>query len=201
VQHVYHLLDDYHDDQLAPVSRRRVEVHVQECPSCWAELERSNRLSCLLSEYVLPDTFTAAETFRAQVGLRLSRRAAERSGYRGAAWHLVPLAMLCGTLALQSLYILSGVLWTVVRSARWLGIDVGLSLAQLGIARGFLARPEVGSVPVLSSTSMVAIGIVLAIGFYLGSLALLIPYAGWVGALWRSARAGQASCPYRAVRR
>jgi predicted anti-sigma-YlaC factor YlaD len=201
VQHVYHLLDDYHDDQLASAARRRVEAHLQECPSCRAELERSNRLSCLLFEYVLPDTFTAAETFRAQVGLRLSRRVVERSGYRGAAWHLVPLAMLSGMIALQSLFVLSGVLWMVVRSARWLGVDVGLFLAQLGVAREFLARPEVGSVPVLSSTSMVATSIVLAICFYLGAFALLIPYAGWVGALWRSARTGQASCLYRAVRR
>jgi predicted anti-sigma-YlaC factor YlaD len=201
VQHVYHLLDDYHDDQLASAARRRVEAHLQKCPSCRAELEQSNRLSCLLSEYVLPDTFTAAETFQAQVGLRLSRRSAERSGYRGAAWHLVPLAMLCGTIALQSLFVLFGVLWTVVRSARWVGIDMGLFLAQLGIAREFLVLPEIGSVPVLSSTSMVAIGIVLAIGLYLASFALLIPYAGWVGALWRSARAGQASYLYRAVHR
>ena len=191
MQHVYHLLDDYHDGQLAPASRRRVEAHLKECSFCRAELERSNRLSCLLSEYVLPDTFTAAETFQAQVGLRLSRRLAERSGYRGAAWHLVPLAMLSGVIALQSLYVLSGVLWAILRSAGWLGIDVGL----------FLALPEVGSVPVLSPTSMVALSIVLAFGLYLGAFALLIPCAGWVGALWRSARAGQASCPYRAVRR
>ena len=189
MQHVYHLLDDYYDNELSPVNRRRVEAHLADCPSCQAELERLGKLGDLLSEYRVPDAFSAAETFQAQVVLRVSRRTWERSRYRGAVWHLVPLALLSVLVILQSLFVLSGVLGRVVRSAEWLGIDTGLFLAQLGIA-----WPEGGAILGLSLTSLATVlGVVLMVGLYLGVFVLLIPYAGWVGALWRSARAGQAS--------
>ena len=133
--------------------------------------------------------FSAADVFQAQVVLRVARRTQERAGYRGAAWHLVPLALLAAVAVLQALFVLLGVLWRAARSAQWLGIDADLFLAPLG-----LAWPGGAAVLGLSPAAVVVVGgAVLLIGLYLGVLALSIPYAGWVGALWQSSRAAHAS--------
>jgi predicted anti-sigma-YlaC factor YlaD len=188
-QHVYHLLDDYYDNELSPMVRRRVEAHLDACASCRAELERLNQLGDLLAEYRVPDAFSAAEIFQAQVVLRVARRTREQSGYEGAVWHLVPLALLSLVVVLQALFVLVGALGRVFRSAQWLGADVGSFLTQLGIA-----WPETLAILGLSpSTTVVTLGVVLMFGLYLGGFVLLIPYVGWVGALWRSSRAGQTS--------
>ena len=188
-QHVYHLLNDYYDNELSPIARRRVEAHLYTCASCRAEWERLNQLGDLLAEYDVPDVFGAAETFQAQVLLRVARRTREQRGYKGAVWHLVPLALLSLVVVLQALFVLVGVLGRAFRSAQWLGADVSSFLAQVG-----LAWPEsIAILGVSPSTTMVVLGIVLMVGLYLGVFALLIPYVGWVGALWRSSRAGQAS--------
>lgn len=187
VQHVYHLLDDYYDNELSPVTRRRVEAHLDNCPSCQAELERLGQLGELLSEYRVPDTFSAADVFQAQVVLRVARRTQERARYRGAVWHLVPLALLSTLVVLQALFALVGVLERLIRSVEWLGADTGSFLAQLGIT-----WPESVAVLGLSPSAMVAVlGALLMVGLYLGVFVLWIPYAGWVGALWRSSRAAQ----------
>lgn len=187
-QHVYHLLDDYYDNELSPASRRRVEAHLDDCPSCRAELERLSQLGDLLSAYHVPDAFGAADLFQAQVALRVARRTRERAGYREAAWYLVPLALLSVLGILQALLVLLAALGRVIRSAGWLGIDAGLFLAPLDIAW----LEGVAILGLSPSTMVVVLGAVLMIGLYLGLLALYIPYAGWVGALWRSSRAGQA---------
>ena len=186
-QHVYHLLDDYYDNQLSPAGCRRVEAHLAGCPSCRAELERLGQLGDLLTEYRVPDAFGAADLFQAQVVLRLARRTRERAGYREAAWYLVPLALLSVLGILQALLALLGALGRVIRSAGWLGIDAGPFLARLG---AWSKGVEVLGLS-LPSIALVLVAL-LMIGLYLGLLALYLPYAGWVGALWRSARAGQA---------
>jgi predicted anti-sigma-YlaC factor YlaD len=187
-QHVDHLLDDYYDNELASAARRRVDVHLKECPSCRAELEQRSRLSGLLAEYSVPDAFSSAEVFGAQVALRLSGRVRERSRYRGAAWHIVPLLLLCGVVALQVLLALSGTLVAGARFAGWLGVDVGSLPALAG-----LAWPELGTLYGYSWPSLLAAFIVsLMAGLYLGSLIVFVPYVGWVSALWRSTRADPA---------
>jgi anti-sigma factor RsiW len=182
-QHVSHLLNDYYDNELSLTSRRQVEAHLEDCPACRAELKQLDQLGDLLSEYSVPDVFSAADLFQAQVVLRAARRTQEHAGYRGAAWHLVPLALLSVLGLLQALLVLVGALVRVIRSAGWLGIDAGLFLAQVESLTVF-------GLPL--SSAIVVLGAVLAIGLYLGLFALWIPYAGWVGALWRSSRAGQA---------
>jgi hypothetical protein len=143
----------------------------------------------LLSEYRVPDAFSAADVFQAQVALRVARRRREHAGYRGAVWHLVPLALLSLVVILQVLFVLVGVLGRVFRSAQWLGADVSSFLAQVGIA-----WPETLSILGLPpSTTVVVLGVALMLSLYLGVFALLIPYAGWVGALWQSSRAGLTS--------
>ena len=184
-QHVEHLLDDYYDNELAPAARRRVEAHLDGCAACRAELEQRRRLSGLLAEYDVPDTLSALEVFRAQVALRLSGRVRERSRYRGVAWHIVPLLLLCGVVALQVLLALAGTLLVGARLAGWLGIDVAALPALAG-----LSWPELGTVYGTSWPSLLAaFGISLMVGLYLGSLIVFVPYVGWVGALWRSTHA------------
>jgi predicted anti-sigma-YlaC factor YlaD len=191
VQHVDHLLDDYHDNELSPAAHRRVEAHLDDCPTCRAELEQRGQLSGLLSAYSVPDAFSSTEHFRAQVALRLSGRVRERSRYRGAAWHLVPLLLLCGVIALQVLLVLSGTLVAGARLVGWLGLDVGALPALAG-----LSWPELGTVYGYSWPSVVlAFSIALMVGLYLGSLIVFVPYVGWVGALWRSTRAERTRGP------
>lgn len=188
-QHVYHLLNGYYDNELSPKARRRVEAHLNACASCRTELEQLNQLGDLLAEYAVPDVFSAPEIFQAQIALRVARRTRERSRYKGAVWHLVPLALLSLVVVLQALFVLVGVLGRVLRSVQWLGADVSSFLAQWGIA-----WPETVALLGLSpSTTVVVLGVVLMVGLYLGVFVLLIPYLGWVGALWRSSRAGQTS--------
>jgi predicted anti-sigma-YlaC factor YlaD len=183
------LLDDYYDNELSAAGRRHVEAHVARCGSCRAALEQLDRLSGLLSEYALPDTFTAPEAFQAQVALRVSRRAMECSGYRGAAWHLVPLALLCAVVVVQVLFTLLGTLGLVARTVSWLGIPPSLALNWLGIT-----WPATGTIlGFFISSVAVVIGILSMAGLYVGLIVLFVPYAGWVGALWRSTRFAQAS--------
>ncbi len=190
MQHVYHLLDDYYDNELSPAARKRVEAHLDGCPSCRAELERLGGLSDLLSEYHVPDALSSAEVFRAQVALRLSGRVRERARYRGAAWHVVPLLLLCGVIALQVLLALFGALASAARLVGWLGMDVG-ALPALG-----LAWPELGTVYGYSWLSMLLMfSVSLMVGLYLGSFIIFVPYVGWVGALWRTTRAAQTRRP------
>jgi predicted anti-sigma-YlaC factor YlaD len=188
-RHVNHLLDDYYDNELSAENRRHVKAHLADCPSCQAELDQLIQLGGLLSEFQLPDAFSTAETFRAQVVLRVSRRAREQSKYKGAIWYFVPLALLSVLAMLQTLFVLFALMGRAIRSVEWLGIDVGSLLAQGGIA-----WPVGGAILGLPlSLMLTALGAVLMIGLYLGVFVLWIPYAGWVGALWRSSRAGQAS--------
>jgi hypothetical protein len=89
----------------------------------------------------------------------------------------------------QALFVLLGTLGVVARSVSWLGIDLSLVLSQLGVA-----WPAAGTILSFSVSSVVVVlGIVWMAGLYAGLLALFVPYAGWVGALWRSARLAQAS--------
>jgi predicted anti-sigma-YlaC factor YlaD len=189
VQHVYHLLNAYYDNELSPGTCKRVETHIESCSSCRAELEQLGRLSTFLSEYVLPDSFAAPEVFQAQVALRVSRRMVERSKYRGVVWHLVPVTLLAVVVLVQALLALSGIVMMVTRSVEWLGIDVGSAVAQVSIA-----WPQAGTVIGLPVSSMVALSrFALVAGLYIGLIVLFVPYVGWVGALWRSMRADQGS--------
>ena len=75
--HVEHLISEYYDGELSARRRRQVEAHLEDCAACRARLSEMERLSDVLAAYELPDTLTGAETFRARVALRLSRRALE----------------------------------------------------------------------------------------------------------------------------
>jgi anti-sigma factor RsiW len=188
MQHVNQYLDEYYDDELSPARRRQVEAHLGGCPSCRAELEQMRRLSTLLDEVLLPDEFSSPQLFNAQVALRLDRRQAERSRYPEAAWHVVPVLLLCGVIVLQGLFALLGGVAGLARAVNWLGIDVGSSWSWWGAVQAYL-----GSLLGLSFTSLVTVlSGALMVALYLAALAVFIPYVGWVRTLWRSAQDGLA---------
>jgi anti-sigma factor RsiW len=78
-QHILEWLPAYHDGELSPSRRQQVEKHLQECPSCAAELQQLQGLSSLLRADPAP-AFTPPQRFAAQVQLRLPRGAASRPG-------------------------------------------------------------------------------------------------------------------------
>lgn len=195
MQHVSHLLVEYRDHELTPWRRKQVEAHLRDCPACQAELERLDRLSDLLSEYALPDTSTAAETFRAQVMLRLSRREKARTRYASWVWHVVPLSLGGALLALQVLFALFGVLGLVAALAGWAGVDLSLLLER---TLGQVWNPAL-FLPWLAGSGAVSRGVVAAAlpslwgvafkaSLYMVLITVFVPYAGWVGALWRATR-------------
>lgn len=186
MSHVNHLLEAYHDGELSPGQHRKVEAHLSECPACRAELEQMRRLSTLLHEVPLPDAFSAPHLFGSQVALRLSRRHAERARYPGAAWHVVPVLLLCGVVALQGLFVLVGGIVGLAQMADRLGIDVGAWWPTWN-----LVEAQLGSVLRLSLTSLVTVlSVALMVVLYLATIAVFVPYVGWVRTLWRSTHDG-----------
>jgi len=181
LNHVTDLLTAYHDGELAPGTRRRVEAHLQSCAECQEELVQLEQLSDLLGTYALPDTLSSAESFRAQVGLRLSRRARPRRSYLSWSWHLVPVALLCGFGVLMGLLTVGDLFAAGCRLFEWFGFDVaaGLGLPDVLWAQTWLEGLLFSWVRDLG-------GLVLMLCLYGISLVMFGAYAGWVGVLWRT---------------
>ena len=95
--HVSELLAAYHDGELTSNSRHQVKNHLQDCPTCRAELEALEELSSFpKADFVPPHT--PPERFAAQVQLRLPRAALSRTPQRAGQpprWVLgIPLALI-----------------------------------------------------------------------------------------------------------
>jgi anti-sigma factor RsiW len=188
MQHVNHLLEEYYDDELGPARKRQVERHLQACASCRAELEELRQLSALLEGAPLPDAFSPPQLFGAQVALRVSRQQVERSRYPSMAWHVVPWVLLCGLVVLQGLFALSGGVIGLVQAASLLGIDVSAWLPAWSAL-----DLELGGVLRLSPASLVTVVSVAAMAaLYLATIAVFVPYVGWVRTLLRSTQSGLA---------
>jgi predicted anti-sigma-YlaC factor YlaD len=188
MQHINHLLDEYYDGELSPARRRQVETHLRVCPSCRAELEEIRQLSALLQDLPLPDAFSSPQLFGAQVALRVSRQQVERSNYPGMAWHVVPLLLLCGVAVLQGLFVLLGGVVGLARTAGRLGLDLGARWPFWNAL-----ETQLGSVLRLSPASLVTVlSVALMVVLYLATIAVFIPYLGWVRTLWRSTQNGWA---------
>jgi anti-sigma factor RsiW len=95
--HVSEFLAAYHDGELTSNRRHQVENHLQDCPTCRAELAALQELSSLLKADSVPHQ-TPLERFAAQVQLRLPRASLSRTHERAGQtprWILgVPLALI-----------------------------------------------------------------------------------------------------------
>jgi anti-sigma factor RsiW len=136
-QHILEWLPAYHDGELSAGRRQQVEKHLQDCPSCRAELQLLAGLSTLLQADPPPE-HTSPERFAAQVQLRLPRRhsaRSPRSTEQLPRWVLAaPLTIIVVCAFLQaSLWVTSFLLatgWIVgsVPFAGWLALDNSLGL-------------------------------------------------------------------------
>jgi|GEM_PF-5952384 len=176
-EHVEHLLDQYYDHELNARQRLRVQAHLEQCASCRAQLARIERLSQVMADYSLPATLTSAETFRARVMLRVARR---KRPPRGTwIWYAVSAGLGSVLVLFQTfaglLAFLLTCLITIIRSL-WVGWpgEYGIWLSRL-LPLGW---------GLFNFSIYVSLCIVI--------LLLLVPYAGWVGLLWRSTRSRQA---------
>jgi len=181
LEHVEHLLAGYHDHELPARRQRQVEAHLEGCPDCQASLAQLAGLSDVLTEYTLPDTMASAETFRAQVMLRLSRRKQSQAGYLSWWWHLVPVGLICVLLGGLGLFALSDVWQAFAGLLKWVGIDVWAVVSLPGgVDSGAPFYREL--VSFLSRYG----GPTLRMCLYLVTLFVFASYVGWVGVLWRA---------------
>ncbi len=176
-EHVEHLLDQYYDHELNARQRLQVQAHLEQCASCRAQLACIERLSQVMADYSLPATLTSAETFRARVMLRVARR--KRLPRGTWIWYAVSASVgsvlvlfqtFAGLLAFLLTCGLSTITWP--SWAGWPG-EYGIWLGRL--------------LPLGWGLFNFSIYVSLCIVIFL----LLVPYAGWVGLLWRSMRSRQ----------
>jgi anti-sigma factor RsiW len=140
-EHVHTWLQAYHDGELQGARLRKVEVHLESCAACRAELEQLRSLSALLQGSPIPE-FTPGDRFVAQVALRLPRKPAETAWQRRArlGWQMIPFGLL-GTWAFaQAAFITVTILalveqfCTVCRDyLAWLSLDDGTVWWALGL--------------------------------------------------------------------
>ena len=117
-------LGAYLDGELSPHSRLELEVHLQSCAECRAELESLSQLSHLLHNAPQPE-FASPSQFKAQVILCLPERPEERRESAPRTWYLwlAPAITLGGWLFLQVTLGLS----SIISLARQAGLLAGAS--------------------------------------------------------------------------
>ncbi len=94
--HIAELLNAYLDGELNPQQRRKVEAHLEKCPSCVDELEALEALSGTLAEVPLPE-FSSPEQLAANVALRLPRTPVKAPTSRKLlelGWWLAPVGLI-----------------------------------------------------------------------------------------------------------
>ena len=120
--HVYQLLNAYHDGELRGRELDKAASHLAHCPECQQALAELDALSSLLKSDPLPRLSTTPEQFVAQVGLRLPRQtqaAASTGGGLGKRWMLMPVGMLVMIWFVQAVALVSNLLTGI----EWLGIN------------------------------------------------------------------------------
>ena len=176
MQHVTDFLADYYDDELSIWRRQQVESHLRDCADCRAQLSRMQQLSDVIADYALPDALTPAETFRAQVMLKVAHRQKTQSPYHSWFWYAVPVSLGSALVILQAIVALLILLVTVLG---WSGVEMVASLAPAWGSQTLL-----GDLLVSSSIELASLVVRVFLIFVL--CLTFLPYAGWVGLLWRS---------------
>ena len=162
-EHMLEWLPAYHDGELSENRRRRVENHLQDCPSCRAELQSLQGLSALLRTDPAP-AHTPPERFAARVQLLLPRsQSPHQNPARLPRWVLgAPLLLI--------------VVWAFLQAALWV-----TSLALAGDS--LLAGSTPFATWFASENSLDVLGTlaVLYIGLLVG---VVILWAGWMAFWW-----------------
>jgi len=177
VRHVDHMLAEYHDGELSARCCAQIERHLAACPACRAELADLRRLSRVVNDCPLPGELTAPETFRAQVMLRLPRRALTPATDVPWVWFAVPVALMCAVLLLQGV-------WGVSRGV--LVVIEVLGRSDLVEWTRFVVLP--GMNDLLRSSTLDLARVAWYAVLYTVLVALFVLYMGWVNVLARAFR-------------
>jgi predicted anti-sigma-YlaC factor YlaD len=188
-EHVTAWLNAYHDGELHGRYLRQVEAHLAECAGCRRELEQLAALTALLQESPLASTATPPERFVSEVGLRLPRRPEHPLWRRGfeAAWHLTPLSLLGAWAFVQTLFLVTGVVWLALQlgvggdALAWLVAPAPSPDAVAGLAGGSLAGVNRGLLYLFRGRGSLAWGFTVNLAL-LAVISLL--YWSWLASWW-----------------
>ncbi len=111
-EHITQWLEAYYDGELKSRRAQQVAAHLESCETCQVEFENLTKLSSLLQEFPEASNQTSAETFAAQVGLRLPRKT-KSSGWQKVfrtGWQWAPAGLLAAWVFVQTTFIVSGIL-------------------------------------------------------------------------------------------
>ncbi len=192
IDHVTHLLGAYHDGELQGKRLNQVEEHLSSCESCQAELEKLQALSNTLALYPAPSALTSADTFVAQVALQMPRNPDEPTIKRvfNFGWQAAPVGILSVWAFVQSLLIVSGIIFLLMRLGINLepmanllappseGLNLGMFFGFEGESLGELGRT---AVEILINGGPLGWGPM----FYLALILILgLLYCSWMASWW-----------------
>ncbi len=129
-EHVTRWLEAYYDGELSDRRSKQVEAHLDTCKSCHDELDSLNSLSILLQELPEASNLASADSFAAQVGLRLPRRSFSSSRQKviHIGWQWLPVVILSAWVFVQTTFFVSGVLRWILQIVP--GLDKFASMVQ-----------------------------------------------------------------------
>ena len=190
-KHVNEWLNAYLDGELRGARLAQVRAHLEECPSCQAELESVARLSGLLHEPPMP-AFTPPERFAAQVNLRLPRKQAtlRRKRVLEIGWWTIPVGLLAAWVFIGTSFFVSDLFSAVTGLGLLDGIPGWL---RFGLPGQTFWASTLGQIGVLSgsrldwaaSTEAFTRASLLEITLQI-SIALL--YLSWIAIWWARQR-------------
>jgi hypothetical protein len=192
IEHVTHLLAAYHDGELQGRSLNMVKEHLELCEQCMKELEEFQNLTNLLALNPEPEHLTRSDRFVAQVALRMPRYPKEPAVKRvfNFGWQATPIGILGVWAFVQSLLVVSGVVYFLMRLGLNLEPFANLqpspsSGLQLGLLFGFegesLAELGRTALDILGNGGPLGWGPTLYLALMLG-LGLL--YCSWMASWW-----------------
>jgi hypothetical protein len=199
IEHVTHLLGAYHDGELRGKRLNDVEDHLATCKSCRGELDQLTALSSLLLQNPAPSDLTSEERFVAQVALRMPRKPEEPAIKRvfNFGWRAAPVGILGVWAFVQSLLIVSGIIFLLMRLGVNLepmtnllappsgGLSLGMFFGFEGEGIGELGRTALG---ILSNGGPLGWGPML----YLALMLILgLTYCSWLASWWIRHRQNQ----------
>ncbi len=132
-QHVLSWLDAYHDGELSGSRLRQVELHLQECETCRAELETLQGLSALLQTAPALEARISTDRFESQVRLLLPSHP-QRTGWPKAlrlGWSVAPFILIAGLAFGQAALWISQAVAMVLRAPASLLFILFLELAWM----------------------------------------------------------------------
>jgi anti-sigma factor RsiW len=186
-EHVTEWLGPYLDGELHGSQLRQVEMHLEDCKHCRAELDSLRDLSQLLQEAPLPESFPSADRFAAQVGLQMPRQPvpANKRSLLEIGWWSIPFAIL-------GLWIFSQVVGELSEWV-WVADRVGL-LGNMAVwispARGFSVLAWVnrfGLLPSGGTWSLAEFGAAAgrqSLSELIWQAIIAIMYLSWLASWW-----------------